>query len=150
MRYGLVLAILLALRAPAASGADNARVEQEIRRLDEQRIAAILAKDTDALHRLMADDFTYTHQGGVTEGKAAFLAEMTSGAGAFTSLQMSDVKLRVVAGAAILTGRCDLTAVRQGRSLVIPMHFTEVYLRRGGRWRWFLWQSTRLPERPAP
>jgi ketosteroid isomerase-like protein len=150
MRYGLVLALLLALHTPAASGADRSKVEQEIRQLDDQRIAAILKKDTAALDRLMADDFTYTHQGGVTEGKAAFLAEMTSGAGAFTSLQMSEVKLRVTSDAAILTGRCDLTAVRQGRNLVIPMHFTEVYIRLGGRWRWLLWQSTRLPEHPAP
>jgi ketosteroid isomerase-like protein len=138
--------MLLACSRLAVCGAQASNAEQEIRALDAQRIAAILNQDVSMLEQLMAEDFTYTHQGGVTEGKAAFLAEMKSGGGAFTSLQMSEVALHVAGDAAILTGRCDLTAVRQGRNLVIPMHFTEVYTRTGGRWRWLLWQSTRIPE----
>jgi ketosteroid isomerase-like protein len=144
MRRTFVLAMLMVLSQGVVCGA-NSKAEREIRAVDEQRIAAILKKDVPALDRLMADDFTYTHQGGVTESKADFLGEMKSGKGAFTSLQMSGVKVWVSGNAAVLTGRCDLTAVREGRNLVIPEHFTEVYTRVHGRWRWLLWQSTRLP-----
>jgi ketosteroid isomerase-like protein len=145
MRRTFVLAMLMVLSQAAVWGAEDSKAEREIRALDEQRIAAILKKDISALDQLMADDFTYTHQGGVTESKADFLGEMKSGKGAFKSLQMSGVKVWVSANAAVLTGRCDLTAVREGRNLVIPEHFTEVYTRVHGRWRWLLWQSTRLP-----
>ena len=144
MRRTFVLVILMVLSQGVVCGAQDSRAEREIRALDEQRIAAILKKDVPALERLMADDFTYTHQGGVTESKADFLGEMKSGKGAFTSLKMSGVKVWVSGDAAVLTGRCDLTAVREGRNLVIPEHFTEVYTRVHGRWRWLLWQSTRL------
>jgi ketosteroid isomerase-like protein len=145
MRRTFVLAMLMVLSHGVVCGAEDSKAEREIRALDEQRIAAILKKDISALDQLMADDFTYTHQGGVTESKADFLGEMKSGKGAFKSLQMSGVKVWVSANAAVLTGRCDLTAVREGRNLVIPEHFTEVYTRVHGRWRWMLWQSTRLP-----
>jgi ketosteroid isomerase-like protein len=145
MRRTFVLAMLMVLSHGVVCGAADSKAEREIQALDEQRVAAILARDVLALDRLMADDFTYTHQGGVTESKADFLGEMKSGKGAFTSLKMSGVKVWVSGNAAVLTGRCDLTAVREGRDLVIPEHFTEVYTRVNGRWRWLLWQSTRLP-----
>jgi ketosteroid isomerase-like protein len=143
MRRTLVLAMLMVVSQGVVCGQDS-KAEREIRALDDLRVAAILKKDVLALDRLMADDFTYTHQGGVTESKVDFLGEMKSGKGAFTSLQMSGVKVWVFGNTAVLTGRCDLTAVREGRNLVIPEHFTEVYTRVHGRWRWLLWQSTRL------
>ncbi len=145
MRRTFVLAMLMVLSRGAVCGAQHSNAEREIRALDKQRVAAILKKDVPALDRLMADDFTYTHQGGVTESKADFLGEMKSGKGAFTSLKMSGVKVWVSGNAAVLTGRYDLTAVREGRNLVIPEHFTEVYTRVHGHWQWLLWQSTRLP-----
>jgi ketosteroid isomerase-like protein len=144
MRWTFFLAILMVVSHGVVCGGQNSSAETEIRALDELRVAAILKKDEPALDRLMADDFTYTNQGGVTESKADFLGEMKSGKGAFTSLHMSGVKVWVSGNAAVLTGRCDLTAVREGRNLVIPEHFTEVYTRVHGRWRWLLWQSTRL------
>jgi ketosteroid isomerase-like protein len=146
----LVLAVLLVFCQRAACSAQNSKAEQQIRKLDDQRIAAILQQDIPALDRLMSDDFTYTHQGGVTESKADFLAAMKSGTGAFKSLQLSGVTLRVFADVAVITGRCDLTAIREGRNLAIPMHFTEIYTRTKGRWHWLLWQSTRLPNQSAP
>ena len=150
MKLRLVFAVLLVCAQPAVYSAQASKAEQEIRALDEQRIAAILKKDVAMLDRLMTDDFTYTHQGGVTESKADYLKEMTSGNGVFTSLVLSGVTLRMLGDTAVMTGRCDMTAVREGRDLAIPMHFTSIYTRMSGRWRWVLWHSTRLPaDRPS-
>jgi ketosteroid isomerase-like protein len=149
MKRMLLFAMLAVFSQVAVYSAQHSKAEQEIRKLDDQRIAAILKQDVPALDRLMADDFTYTHQGGVTETKAEFLGEMKAGQGAFTSLKMSEVKVRILGSAAVLTGRCDITAKRGGRDFAIPMHFTEVYSRTAGHWHWLLWQSTRLPAPPA-
>src|ERR1700690_1842092 len=129
MRQTFVLAMLMVLSRGAVCGAQHSNAEREIRALDDQRVAAILKQGVPTLDRLMADDFTYTHQGGVTDTKAEFLGEMKAGKGAFTSLKMSDVKVRILGNAAVLTGRCDITAKREGRDFAIPMHFTEVYAR---------------------
>ncbi len=146
MQRVLILAILIAISQAALYGGQQSDAEQEIRKLDDQRIKAILDQDIPTLDRLMADDFTYTHQGGVTETKAEFLGAMKSGTGAFRSVKLSDVRVRIFGNAALITGRCDITAVRNGKDFAIPMHFTEVYSRTAGRWRWLLWQSTHLPE----
>ena len=150
VRHRLVVAMLLIAFRPAVYIAQSSTAEQEIRTLDDQRIAAILKKDVAMLDRLMTDDFTYTHQGGVTESKADYLKEMASGNGVFTSLKMSGVTIRMLGETAVMTGRCDMTAVREGRNLAIPMHFTSIYTRMGGRWRWVLWHSTRLPAEHPP
>ena len=149
MKRMLPLAMLVVFSQAAAYSEQHSKSEQEIRKLDDQRITAILKQDVPWLDRLMADDFTYTRQGGVTDTKAEFLGEMKAGKGAFTSLKMSDVKVRILGNAAVLTGRCDITAKREGRDFAIPMHFTEVYSRTAGHWHWLLWQSTRLPAPPA-
>ena len=150
MKQIFLFAMLLGFYQAVVYGAQQSKAEREIRTLDDRRVAAILKRDTAMLDRLMADDFTYTHQGGVTEGKADFLKEMKAGRGTFKALQLSDVKVRIFGNAAVLTGRCDITAAREGREFAIPMHFTEVYTRTGGHWQWLLWQSTRiLAQAPA-
>ena len=133
MQRVLILAMLIVISQAALYGAQQSEAEQEIRKLDDQRIKAILDQDIPTLDRLMADDFTYTHQGGVTETKAEFLGAMKSGTGAFRSVKLSDVKVRIFGNAAVIAGRCDITAVRNGKDFAIPMHFTEVYSRTAGR-----------------
>ena len=154
MSYRLLLLVLAVFSQAAAYGAPNSKAEREIRNVirnvDDQRIAAIVKQDVPALDRLLADDFTYTHQGGVTETKAEFLGAMKNGSGAFTSIKLSGVTMHIFRDTAVLTGRCDITASREGRNIAIPMHFTEVYERAGGRWRCLLWQSTRLPTPAHP
>jgi ketosteroid isomerase-like protein len=148
MKHRFVLAILLVFSQSAVYGAQSSKAEQEIRKLDDQRIAAILKEDIPMLDRLMTDDFTYTHQGGVVDTKADFLGAMKAGTWAYKSLNLSDVKVRFAGNAAILTGRCDMTGLIGGRNIQLAMHFTEVYARTGGHWHWLLWQSTRLPAHP--
>ena len=55
MKHRFVLAILLVFSQSAVYGAQSSKAEQEIRKLDDQRIAAILKQDVPWLDRLMAD-----------------------------------------------------------------------------------------------
>lgn len=144
MMRRLVLVIMLVLSQIPAYAAQDSKVEQAIRSLDEQRIAALIQPDIPVLERVMADDFTYTHTSGQTQTKAEFLGDFKAGTRVFKSLKESDVQVRVYGNAAILTGRCDLTGVNAGRDFVLAMHFTEVYANVNGQWRWIMWQSTRL------
>lgn len=75
MKRMLPLAMLVVFSQAAVCSAQHSKAEQEIRKLDDQRIAAILKQDVPTLDRLMGDDFTYTHQGGVTETRRSFLAK---------------------------------------------------------------------------
>jgi len=144
MMRRLVLVMMLVLSQIPAYAAQDSKVEQAIRSLDEQRIAALGEVVRRDAERITADDFTYTHTSGQTQTKAEFLGDFKAGTRVFKSLKESDVQVRVYGNAAILTGRCDLTGVNAGKDFVLAMHFTEVYANVNGQWRWIMWQSTRL------
>jgi ketosteroid isomerase-like protein len=151
MTQKIVLAMLLMVSlAAAAYGAPDGSAEQEIRKLDEQRLAAILKEDIPMLDKLMTDDFVYTHSSGNVQTKAQFLGDMKAGTWAYKSLKLRNVKLRIFGDTAILNGGCNMTGVMRGKDIRLAMYFTEVYVRTRGQWHWLLWQSTRLPpEDPA-
>jgi ketosteroid isomerase-like protein len=149
MKRPFLLLMLLFLSQAAAYSAQNSKDEQELRKLDERRTAAILKRDIPMLEQLMTDDFTYTHSSGNVQTKAEFLGDMKSGAWRYMSLNLSGVKMKIFENTAVLTGRCDMTGVMGGKDIKLAMHFTEVYVRTGGQWHWLVWQSTRLPDQPS-
>ena len=150
MKHGFLLMMLLALSQSAAYGAERSKAEQEIRKLDDQRLAAVLKEDIPMLDHLMTDDFTYTHTSGDIDTKADFLGAMKSNTWKYHSLNLQDVTVRFFGNTAVLTGRCNMTGERLGKDVRMAMHFTEIYVRDNGRWRWLLWQSTRLPSSMQP
>jgi ketosteroid isomerase-like protein len=144
MKKSWTLVVLLVFSQIIAFAAQDSKVEQAIRRLDEQRIAALLQPDFPALERIMSDDFTYTHSSGQVQTKAELLADFKSGKRIFKSLKEEDVQVRIYGNAAIVTGRCTLIGVNAGKDFELPMRFIEVYSNSNGHWQWVIWQSTRL------
>jgi ketosteroid isomerase-like protein len=140
----LLLGIALVFVLSGTIAAQNEKVEQAIRKLDEQRIAALTQPDFPVLERMMTDDFTYTHSSGQVQTKAEFLGDFKSGKRVFKSLKQEDVQVRVYENVAIVTGRCTLLGVNGGKDFELPMRFIEVYTSNHGNWQWATWQSTRL------
>jgi ketosteroid isomerase-like protein len=140
----LLLGIALVFVLSGTIAAQNEKVEQAIRKLDEQRIAALTQPDIPVLERMMTDDFTYTHSSGQVQTKAEFLGDFKSGKRVFKSLKQEDVQVRVYENVAIVTGRCTLLGVNGGKDFELPMRFIEVYTSNHGNWQWATWQSTRL------
>ena len=140
----LLLGIALVFVLSGTFAAQNAKVEQAIRKLDEQRIAALTQPDIPALERMMTDDFTYTHSSGQVQTKAEFLGDFKSGKRVFKSLKQEDVQVRVYGNVAIVSGRCTLLGVNEGKDFELPMRFIEVYTSNQGDWQWVTWQSTKL------
>lgn len=144
MKHKLVVLTLLAFSQVSVFAAQVAKGEQDLRKLDDQRIAALIQNDFPKLEEIMSDDFTYTHSSGQVQTKAEFLGDFKSGKRAFKSLQQEDVQVRFYGNAALVTGRCTLTGSNGGKDFVLPMRFTEIYANNNGKWQWILWQSTRL------
>jgi ketosteroid isomerase-like protein len=144
VKQRIFLVALIAFSHVITFAAQVSPVEQAIRKLDEQRIAALLQPDFPALERIMADDFTYTHSTGQVQTKAELLADFKSGKRVFKSLKEDDIQVRVYGNVAIVTGRCTLVGVNAGKDFELPMRFIEVYSNNNGHWQWVTWQSTRL------
>ena len=137
-----VFAALVFLLLPLAAGAEDAR--QEILAADARRFDAMIKVDQAALDGLLADDLTYTHSTGQAETKAQFLETLKTGKLSYLSAQPSDVAVRLYGETAVVTGRAEIKAVSGGQELVLPLRFTEVWVKSGGGWKLAAWQSTRI------
>jgi len=150
MKQRMLHVLMLALSQATAYGAQESKKEQEIRKVDDQRLAAILKQDVPMLNHLMTDDFVYTHSSGNVQTKAQFLGDMKAGTWTYKSLKLQNARVRFFGDTAVLTGGCNMTGVMRGKDVRLAIYFTEVYVRAHGQWHWLLWQSTRLPpEDPA-
>jgi hypothetical protein len=124
----LALAAEQRLSAQTASGA-----EQEVRKAENDRFAAMLKADTAALERLLAADLVYTHGDGRVVDKAVFIAEAKTG-----DFMYGDT--------AIVTGSAGMQVVNKGAPAKIRIVYTNVHVRRGGAWQMVTWQATRLAQ----
>jgi hypothetical protein len=136
---------LVLLIAGLAGPGWTAGVEDELRAAQAARIAATTRVDLQALGEILADELTYTHSSAKLETKAEFLEALRTGAYKYRSIAPRDVTARVYGEAAVLSGVAEVDVVSGGNPLLLKLRFTEVWVKKGGRWRLAAWQSTRMP-----
>lgn len=114
-------------------------------RLENEIMEHIRAKDTRALEPLLTADFVYRTPG-VEVSRADFLKGIASVPGTITSVQGEGLRVRVYGEVAVLTGvqraraRADDGSEQEGLSA-----FTDIFLKRNGRWRLALAYGVELP-----
>lgn len=116
--------------------------EAELLRLDDERSRAMMAQDTAALERLMADDIVYTHSSGRLDSKKSFIASIASGTVKYRRINRKDVAATLREGFAILTGAVEIDVETGGRVLNLNLRFCNVWERGPKGWQQIGWQST--------
>jgi len=135
-----------------SSGAD---FTSEILQIERDIMAAIKGKDTAALEPMLADEFVYRTHFGVEADKAAFLESITSFPVEIISLRGEELKVNVYGETAVLTG-VQVAEARppEGEAEESAVAFTDVFVRREGRWLMVLAYGVELPSEsdstPAP
>jgi ketosteroid isomerase-like protein len=128
----------------AEPGAD-ARAANAVRDAELRRFEAMTRRDLAALDALLADELTYVHSSGELETKAGLLATLRSERLAYDSIAPSDVDARVFGETAVVTGRSRMQVRAAGQVRRFTIRYTDVYVRRAGRWQTVAWQSTVVP-----
>jgi ketosteroid isomerase-like protein len=111
------VALPLAL-SQTPSPTDNKTAEQEVRQMIEQYRTALTKKDTAALERIWADDYTFVNASGAVVTKAERLANLKSGATSLdTIVTDSDMKIRIYGGdVAVAINRVTLKGQYSGKA----------------------------------
>jgi ketosteroid isomerase-like protein len=111
------VALPLAL-SQTPSSADNKTAEHEVRQMIEQYRTALTKKDTAALERIWADDYTFINASGAILTKAERLANLKSGATSLdTIITDPDMKIRVYGGdIAVAINRVTLKGQYSGKA----------------------------------
>ena len=109
---------------------------------------AIREKDAGTLGRLLAEDFVYRSPSG-EQGRAEFLKGIASIPGRILSVEGAGQRVSVYGETAVLTGvqrarvRTDDGSVHES-----AVAFTDVFVKRRGRWRLALAHGVELPAPP--
>ena len=116
MKMILATALLLVAASPFAysqtdtrATSGNAKVEQEIRRLEREWFDSYVRGDRAAFDRIVSDDAVMTYGNGKVGNKSEAIAEIKASADASYSLTSDDVKVRVYGDTAI----CDRARNRE-------------------------------------
>ena len=139
--FGTLLGMLLAV--PAYSQTANA-TEQEVLTAFRAMDAASMKKDRATMERMMADDFMYTHSNGKVGSKAQDIAETMSPDEQWTASRFDDLKVRIYGDFAVVSGLQTLTGSAKGY-VSGARRFTDLWVKRGGRWQTVGGESTLVP-----
>ena len=123
-------------------GAGSGTIEQQIKDLEKQWTDAELKQDAVALDRILADDIVEIESTGQVQTKAEDLADLKSGEFKLESLSFGDMKVRVFGNVAVVNGPYTMKGTYKGKDISHEGHFTDVFVKRQGRWQCVSTQST--------
>ena len=147
MAFRLILPLValgLAAAPPAhAQARQPAAAEAELIRLEQAYAQALMSKDIAFLKRFYAPDW----RGGDWMGfasKTNILNLVKSGRYVIKSMTLKDLKVRILGNVAIVQGIDEEVTSMHGKDTSGTWGFTDVFVRRGGRWVAVASQTTKV------
>jgi len=138
-----LLVFVCACTHPASRAIRRLTAESEVRQAERQRFDAMMKQDVASLDTLLDDELDYIHTGGDLQSRQQFIDMIKKQTLVYESIAPREVRVRVYEGLALATGRAQMR-VRSGSGVsTFDIRFTEVYIRRGGRWLLTAWEATR-------
>ncbi|MGA7343587.1 MAG: nuclear transport factor 2 family protein [Terracidiphilus sp.] len=117
----------------------------EIDHLEEVWRDAVLKGDTAAMSSLLADDYMAITPTGTLQTKDEALANLRSGHAHFSSLEVSDRKVRFYGTTALVTSRADVQATTTEGNLSGSYRYTRVYVEDPpGVWKIVSFEANRI------
>jgi|TARA_Y100000294_G_scaffold132607_1_gene125153 ketosteroid isomerase-like protein len=123
-----LLTTAIALTAVAAAQSDD---EVAIRALERAQADGVVEKNYEALERIYAEDFVFTHGTGEVHDTAQWIAALRAGRD-YQSREHEALEVELHDDLAVVYGVLRIEASAQGR---FRARYVRVYQRRDGRWR---------------
>jgi ketosteroid isomerase-like protein len=121
-------------------------VRAEILALESQWATAIERQDAAAFERLAAEDFRFIEEDGQVLNRAQYIAARSHNPDNVESAVQDEIEIRQYGDAAIATGYSTIRGTRGSVPFVSRFRWTDVYVRRAGRWQAVSGQLTSLPQ----
>ena len=134
-----ILSLVVLLSAAWAASA-----EEELKKLETDRAAAVVKGDVATLEKQTSDDYTLINMNGQMSDKSQMVNAFKTGQSKLTSDELSDMKVRVYGNTAVITGKADVNGTLGGKDATGQIMFTRVYVKKGGQWQSVAFQQTRI------
>lgn len=117
-----------------------------LREIQQELAAAWLARDRTTIERLLAPDWSVTHIAGQRMTRDdVFRTMLESDAMQMTASSADEIDVRVFGDAAVVTGRTHAQGTQSGVPFDVRLRFTDVFVRRDGRWQAVASHATQIP-----
>ena len=132
------------------SDSTNTAADQAILQIERDIMVAIRNKDASTLEPMLGDDFIYRTHFGAEADKAEFLKSIASFPVEILGIRGEELNVNVYGETAILTG-VQIAEARapEGEPEESAVAFTDVFVRREGRWLMVLAYGVELPSEPV-
>ncbi len=141
MKKFLAVAMLLM----SASVFAQTKTEQSVLNLSKKKFQWLIEKQYDSLDLLLDDKLEYVHSNGWVQTKAEVIADSKSGNMVYHSVDVNEAHARAYNNdTVIVTGSGAFSGIH-GQAFTISLHFTEVYIKSGNRWKLASRHSNRMP-----
>lgn len=134
-------------KATSVPRAHRHEYRHEIEQLEEAWRTAMLKGSSSGLESLLADDYAGITANGAIQTKDQVLASLRSGALQFSTLNISDRKIRLYGTTAVVTSVAELAGTRKDEQLSGRYRYTRVYVRNpAGQWKIVSFEASHIQE----
>jgi ketosteroid isomerase-like protein len=146
MAKGLGVAFVSCMLAMGADAQADSQAETELIALQNAWAKARIERNVGFLERLYAKEFWITSMNGSVVTRAEDIGVFASGDMKPETIIDDDMKVAVYGDFAIVTGREKLKGTYKGFAGDFVQRFTNVYVRRDGRWQMVTHHATPIPK----
>ena len=133
----LIAIICTLMLAQTTQPQTQTKAEEEVRALERQWLDAYEKHDSQAMTKIVADDFIITFPNGTMQSKPQLLQMIANPnpTSAKMHFYTEDVKSRAYGDTVILMGRVVTEYERDGKKVKEQSRYTDTYVKRNGRWQ---------------
>ncbi len=129
------------------TGNAHTEAEREVLAAVQRWLVGTMSGDADALDRLLAPEYTYTHASNArVDSRADWLESFRTGGRRYIVYELPEVEFRTYPGVLVLSGRAHQEMNPRGEVTHLDTRFTSVWVESSGEWRCSAWQATRLAD----
>jgi hypothetical protein len=139
-RFGITIIFLIMCVCAHAQTA-----EQTVLDLSKKKFGWMIRQRFDSLQAVLDERLVFVHSNGWTEKGTEFVDDIKSGKLKYVNIEVQESSARVYETTAIVLGKGKFTVVLEGKPLDINLYYTEVYIRKNGKWLLASRHANRLP-----
>ncbi len=128
-----------------SKGTQAGGVEQQLKQMEDDWQKATRTKDTAALKRIIAEDWVATNDMGKILNREDYLSQTTANTDVIQSNENTDMQVRLFGDTAVVTGGLTEKGTRNGTAYTDTYKWTDVFVKRGGRWQAVVSQWAKVP-----
>src|SRR4030095_5234763 len=125
----------------------NQAMQEELLKLEDEFARAVASNDPDALDGILADDWIIIDPDGSIIDTPRFLEVIKRGGLSHESMQSSDLRIRLYANTAVVTGLTTTKGKFMGQDFASCERATDIFVKQTDRWPCVVTQLTRFAKK---